>query len=553
MVSTASEKTVEILAEIRACMELKGENVFKIRAYEKAEKVLHGRDDIEARAKAGTLTELQGIGKGIAAVVEEFLKTGRSEELEELRKSIPPALRELSRVPGLGPKKAQTVMQELGIQSLGELEYACRENRLAGLKGFGEKMQAKILEGVQFAMATQGQLRWVDAQAHDRAVRDALRAAGVEFEGAGAFRRRLEVISDLEYVVKLSGAGPKAGRGGAADPRAAAEEGLKRFLGHQPGALPVKLHFAEVPRFGTALARATGTPEHWAALGKPDKVDAPTEEAFYAALKLPYIEPELRETGEEVALARAGGLKGLLPWNGVRGVFHNHTVESDGVATLEEMVAEARRLGFAYIGISDHSQSAFYARGLKSEALTAQEKAIRKLQEKYDDIRIFWGVESDILQDGSLDYPDEVLARMDFVIASIHSRFQMDKAAMTERILTAVRNPRTTMLGHLTGRLLLGRKGYDMDFEQVFAECTKRKVVVEINAHPQRLDVDWRWGPRLRALGVNVSVNPDAHEVAGLSDVVNGVAVARKALLPAAQVVNSRDAAGVERWLRERS
>ncbi|MCC7441080.1 MAG: PHP domain-containing protein [Bdellovibrionales bacterium] len=540
----------ELLSEMRQCLVLKGENPFKIRAFEKAEGVLAGRDDVAERARTGTLLELDGIGKGIAAVVTEWVKTGRSKELEELQASIPPALREFTRIPGLGPKKAQALIDELGIETLGELEYACRENRLQGLKGFGEKAQAKILEGVQFLMAARERLRWVDAKAQDEAARVFLAGAlkgvtGARLEPAGEFRRRLEVVSGLDYLVGLP-SGPAGAKA-----REAVEHAVAEFRKAQPEALPLRMHFAGEADFGSAWAKATASPEHWKALGAP-KAEAASEEDFYRSLGLPWIAPEMRETGEEVALARTGRLATVLPWDGIQGVFHNHTVASDGAATLEEMVAEASRLGLKYIGISDHSQSAFYAQGLKEEALEKQHQEVKRVQKKYPGVRIFWGVESDILQDGSLDYPDAVLARMDFVIASIHSRFQMDREAMTERLLKAVRNPRTTMLGHLTGRLLLGRKGYDFDFEKVFAECAKRGVVVEINAHPQRLDVDWRWGKRLRELGVRVSVNPDAHELAGLQDVVHGVNVARKALLPAAQVVNTRDVAGVERWLAQR-
>jgi DNA polymerase (family 10) len=317
----------------------------------------------------------------------------------------------------------------------------------------------------------------------------------------------------------------------------------------------VKLGFAETARFGTELARTTATEESWSAILERSGGEAPeaeTEEQFFSAIGLPWIPPEMRETGEEVELARKGELEAVLDWDGLRGCFHNHTTRSDGVSTLEEMVAGARSRGMKYLGISDHSKSAFYAHGLTEVDLAEQEKEIRSVREKYPDVRVFFGVESDILADGSLDYDESTLGRFDFVVASIHSRFQMDRTTMTERILRAVRHPKTTMLGHLTGRILLGRKGYSIDVERIVRECAERKVAIEINASPARLDIDWRWGRLLRETGCLVSINPDAHEVAGLDDVKYGVAVARKALLPASQVLNARETDDVERWLRTR-
>jgi DNA polymerase (family 10) len=284
-------------------------------------------------------------------------------------------------------------------------------------------------------------------------------------------------------------------------------------------------------------------------LGSPKEVDTESEEKFYEKIGLTWIPPEARETGEEVALAKKGPLK-LLPEKGVRGIFHNHTTRSDGAATLEEMVRAAEKAGYSYIGISDHSQSAVYAQGLKTPDLMDQRAEVKKIQEKFPNIRIFWGIESDILQDGSLDYDDKILSQFDFVIASIHSRFKMDREAMTDRILKAIRNPRTRFLGHATGRLLLGRKAYDMDMERVIQEAADHDVAIEINANPARLDIDWRWGSALRRSKTLVSVNPDAHETAGIDHVKFGVTVARKALIPVDQVVNARSVAEVEKWLR---
>lgn len=514
---------LQLLEEIAELMKLNDENPFKVRAFEKAQKTLEGRKDLEKRAKDGTLTELDGVGKGIAAVLTEYFKTGGSAERDALKAKLPDGMLELTQIPGLGPKKARLLIEELEIRTWGELEYACRENRLVGLKGFGEKAQAKILEQLQFLQSTRGQARWVDAEASARGI---LKKAKGRAEIVGALARRLEIVDGIDVLV----------------------EKKQTF---ESDALPVRVHVTS-GSWGYDRVRFSSTEEFWLALGAPAPFPAKSEEEFFEKLKLPYIAPELRETEESVRLAREGKLEELLPWNGVRGVFHNHTTYSDGTASVEEMVEAARSLGYSYIGISDHSQSAFYAQGLKSDALKKQEKEVRKAQEKFPDIRIFWGIESDILADGSLDYPAAELKRFDFVIASIHSRFQMDGEQMTDRMLKAIRNPATRFVGHLTGRLLLGRKGYALDIEKIARECARLDVAIEINAHPSRLDIDWRHGGLLRACGTQVSINPDAHEIEGLKDVEHGVAVARKALLPTSLVVNARSAKDVAAWLQRK-
>jgi DNA polymerase (family 10) len=551
MTTPSSASALELLEDIRRLMQLKGENVFKVRAFEKAIGNLTGVEDLAERARAGTLTEIPGIGKGISEVLTEYFLKGTSSARDELAASLPKGLIELTEIPGLGPKKAMQLIEELGIHSLSELEYACKENRLLKLKGFGDKVQKKILDGLAFKKSNEGRLRIDDAFARAKAIMPGLLDAaasvspGLRVSESGALRRRMETMSELDFVIEApeNATIEKSLRASLAQvvERNRADLGLK---------LPVNLHFAPSARFGYELARTTASAEHWSAIGAPAAFEAANEEEFFEKLKLPVIPPETRETGEEVKLARDGSLAKILPWNGVRGVFHNHTTRSDGVATLEQMVVAAKKLGYEYIGISDHSQSAFYAQGLKVPTLVEQEHEIRALQDKHPEIRIFWGIESDILQDGSLDYDDKVLKRFDFVIASIHSRFQMDREAMTDRILHAIRNPYTRFLGHATGRLLLGREGYALDMEKIIAEAAKHDVAIEINAHPARLDIDWRWGGELRKRGTLVSVNPDAHDTVGLEDVPYGIAVARKALLPASQVVNSRSAEDVAKWLK---
>ena len=539
---------VDLLHEIRKLLELKGENIFKIRAFEKAEILLSTQGDLMAHAKKGTLTTIPGIGKGIAEVISDFLLTGQSRVRDELIKSLPEGLLELTEIPGIGPKKAMILIQELGIQSVSELEYACSENRLILLKGFGAKVQDRILKEIAFKKAYQGQQRLSDALRTSEIVKKSLQ--GIEqiqvFE-TGAIRRRREVIAELEYLILVS-----------KKVEVEKKEEIEGHLATLKIGLPVRFYLVDAPHFGFEWVRTTATLEHWQALKNLSTTSLlenesfETEEAFYQSLGLPWIFPEGRETGEEIAIARAGKIEHVLAENGVFGVFHNHTTRSDGSSTLEEMVLAARKLRFEYIGISDHSQTAVYASGLKTEALWAQKKEIIELQKRIPEIRIFWGVESDILADGSLDYEPEVLREFDFVVASVHSRFQMEKSAMTERVLTAIKNPYTTFLGHATGRLLLGRKGFELDMVKVIEEASLRRVAIEINANPARLDIDWRWGSHLRKNQTFVSVNPDAHDTEGLSDTRFGIMMARKALLPRELVVNSRNVKEVEQWLKSR-
>jgi DNA polymerase (family 10) len=551
----------ELLEEFARLMQLKGENPFKTRAFEKAAALLAGvpEAELKQRARDGTLTDLDGVGKGISEVLTEFLLQGRSTALVELQASIPQGMLELTRIPGLGPKKAQQLIEELGIESVRELEYACRENRLLKLKGFGEKLQQKILDAIAFLHSTEGQARLDEVLPGAEALADRVRrATGARVELTGEIRRRCEVVHAVELLVELSG---KSAPKDSLQKRTDLERIIADASAKEPIPVEVKTNFADPQRWGYDWARTTAGEGHWKALGAPeapgDSRTSVDEESFYRELGLPWVDPVLRETGEEVSRLREPGagafLEGLVTERSIQGVFHCHTTRSDGADSLEAMVEAAIARGYRYIGISDHSQTAFYAQGLKAAALKEQEREIRELQEKVDrehpGFRIFWGIESDILKDGSLDYPDSVLKRFDFVIASIHQRHELDRHTMTERIVQAIRNPRTRFIGHLTGRLLLGRRPYEIDIERIIAEAARHDVAIELNSHPQRLDIDWRWGPELRGRKALISINPDAHEVSGLDDTRYGVWMARKALMPAAQVVNTRPVEEVARWL----
>lgn len=538
-----NDDVISLLEEIKQLLTLKGENPFKIRAFENAARVLVTEKNLKERAQNQTLTEIPGIGKGISETLTEFLLHGTSKQKEELIASLPPGLLEFTSLPGIGPKKAHHLIEELNISSLAELEYACRENRLLKLKGFGEKIQTKLLEDIAFLKKSSGQKLLPDAMKKCEVFLDAFKKKFPHLTAVetGSIRRRCETISQLELLVKIS------------DPdglQSKIETWVNAFSRKSPEILPIRLHFTTEEKFGSDLAKTTASDYHLESLGETSGFSSKTEEEFYVHLKCPVIPPELRETGEEVAMAKKGYLKELLPQDGVQGFFHVHTNRSDGSDTLETMVAHAKNLHYKYIGISDHSQSAFYAQGLKLQDLEEQEKEIKQVQKKHPDIRIFWGIESDILVDGSLDYEPDVLKKFDFVIASIHSRFKMTKDEMTYRMLKAIENPHTTMIGHLTGRILLGRKGYELDFDAIFKHCALYGVAIELNANPARLDVDWRWGGLLRKYGTLVAINPDAHELKGLSDTDYGVMMARKAMLPKTQILNVRSTSEIEKWLQ---
>jgi DNA polymerase (family 10) len=554
------EDVISLLEEVRKLMELHGENPFKMRAFERAIETFSAHSDILERVARGTLTELPGIGQGIASIVTEFVQEGRSSVRDQLTQALPEGLLELIDIPSLGPKKAKQLIQELGLHSLSELEYACRENRLLKLKGFGAKLQQKILEGVLFKNANAGMQRLVDVEPVVAAILTQLRERlpHLRIHETGSLRRQSEVLDRLDFIIEFKEFKEFKEAKNDHDLQAVQENATATRMEIQKtykNALPIHFHYAPASSFGWEWVRTTGTEFHLSALGVESRLEstlgAASESAFYKELGISWIPPEARETGEEVALARSGHLEDLLATDGIRGVFHNHTVYSDGNATLDQMVTEAERLGYEYIGISDHSKTAFYAHGLTEDLLIKQQNEVRQVQERHPGIHIFWGIESDILADGSLDYEPHILKEFDFVIASVHSRFNMDRDAMTQRILAAVRNPYTRFLGHPTGRLLLGRKPYAVDMSEIIAEATRQGVAIEINANPARLDLDWRWGAEMRKRKTWTSINPDAHELKGLQDVRHGVVVARKALLSKDQILNTRPLKEVKNWLKE--
>ncbi|MDR3591133.1 MAG: DNA polymerase/3'-5' exonuclease PolX [Negativicutes bacterium] len=553
-----------IFTDIAVLLEAKGENPFKIRAYEKAAQILEQlQGDLQSFVAGGGLEETKGIGKAISQKIGEYLATGRLAYYEELKTSVPPVLFELIKIPGLGPKKALVLFEKLGIQSVGELEYACRENRLAGLTGFGPKTQDKILEGIDYVKRFQGQHLLCDLWPVAEAIAESIRRQpGVEAaQVAGSIRRRKETVKDID-IVAAADAGSDVAAGITAMP------GVERVLGQGPTKISMVLtagvnldvRIVRPVEFAATLHHFTGSKEHHILLrglakdqglkineygletadGK--RIAVGSEEEFYRMLGLDYIEPELREGADELEAAAAGRLPVLIREQDLTGVFHVHTTYSDGSASLEDMAAAVRERGWRYLGITDHSRTAVYARGLRVEAVTEQRREIDRINAQGGDLTVFAGIESDILPDGSLDYPDEVLACFDFVIASVHSSFRQSEAEMTRRIVKAMTNRYVSILGHPTGRILLARDGYELDVAEVIRAAAATGTAIEINANPYRLDLDWRWCRRAKEAGVLLAVNPDAHATGELDYVRYGVAAARKGWLTAADIINTRPA-----------
>lgn len=562
-----------LLDEIAVLLELKGENPFKVRAYQNAARTMEGvSEDLTALDQAGKLQTLSGVGRGIAEKLHELLSTGRLTYYEELRKSFPSGLLELLDIPGLGPKRVKVLYDDLDVKSVGELEYACKENRLLALDGFGEKLQEKILDGIRYLRKI-GDQHLIDFARQEAArVRAALeRVSGLKaLSEAGSLRRSKETVRDLDFVAGAAKPQPlmKAFCAMKSAAKVLMQGDTKSSIVLDSG-VQVDLRVVEPGQYPYALLYLTGSKEHNVALRARAQrlgyklneyglfkgnrlVRCGSEEEIYEALDLAYIPPELREDQGELQAAEKGKLPALIDEKDVRGVFHCHSTWSDGAASIEDMAKRAKSLGLEYLGLSDHSRSARYAGGLTEERVIAQHKEIDQVNASLNGCRVLKGSEVDILKDGSLDYPDAFLARFDFVIASIHSSFSLPEAEMTKRIVRAVRNPRVTMLGHPTGRLLLARQGYAVRLEEVIREAARAGTGIEINANPHRLDLDWRLIRTAREAGVALYINPDAHAPDGVADYRYGVGIARKGWLAADDVVNTKGLAEIEKFLEAR-
>lgn len=523
-----------VLERYALLLELAGESPFKARAYSAAADALAALDrSLDDALDSGALSQIRGIGEGIVATLDELRRTGTIAHLAELEGQVPLGVVRLTELRGVGAKKARQLWLDCGIISIEQLEQACREHRIAACKGFSAKSEAALLDAIAFWRSTRGQLQRHKAWRLYDELRATLLDGGARgIIAAGQLRRGCETIGLLTLVAITES-------NTLALPEDFAPAGTRRYSSITRD-VPIEILLATPDEAGTALFVATGDDEFLAAAtGGSALPPLPDEADVFAHLHLPDIPAELREGTAIVERARRGEIPRLIAREDMRGMIHVHTTWSDGKNTLDEMVMAARELGFEYIVICDHSQSAAYAGGLTIDRVRQQRAEIDALASRVSGIAILHGIESDILADGSLDYPDEVLAEFDVVVASVHSHFALPRAEQTARILRALANPFTTILGHPTGRLLLRRDGYDVDIEAIIAEAARTGTVIEFNVNPYRLDLDWRYHRRACSEGVRFAIDPDAHSTDGMRELFDGISVARRGELTPTDVVNT--------------
>ena len=544
-----------LLKETASLIELTGGNPFRARAFDSAARNLERMEESVAElASQGGLTDIQGIGKGLASQIEEILSYGSFEVRDELLGALPPELLDVLAVKGLGAKKARALWQTLGVQSLDDLEAAARTGRIAAMEGFGEKSQSSILENVAVLRSFQGRRRLADAAGEAAALRNGLLETGFDHVWiSGEVARCLNDVGSISLVATGKGTVEPLGLNLA---KSDSTLGV-RYDGQLPDGLEIRILIAAEDAAGTALFHETGPAGFVEAVRGNRDIHAPDETAFFAAAGVPWITPELRDLpGAAERLSTLSSLD-LVTDAHLKGVLHNHSTYSDGAHTLREMSLAVRERGYGYFGICDHSQSLKVAHGMSPETVARQQAEIRRLNEEFATdggpaFRVFSGVESDILTDGSLDYEDDVLASFDFVVASVHVGFNMTEAQATERIIRAISHPATSILGHPTGRLILKREGYPVDHEAILQACAAHNVAVELNANPYRLDLDWTWVERACELGVPVSINPDAHSIDQIDLMTWGVAAARKGGLTPDGCLNALTSDAFAAWLSSR-
>ncbi|MEO7986820.1 MAG: DNA polymerase/3'-5' exonuclease PolX [Gemmatimonadales bacterium] len=566
----------QVLEQIAAFLELKSENPFRVRAFRTAARAVSGfPGDLREGMENGALAATKGVGPATLQIVNEIVTTGRAGILEELREQIPPGLVEMLAISGLGVAKIRQIHDVLDIDSLPDLEAAALDGRLARLPRFGQKTSENILKGIAFLRQASGFRLSHHAADEAEGLRTALeRMPGVmRAVVAGEVRRRTEIVKDLVLVLIVDTSPADVFR------RLSQLPGVHEFAGQDErrvtlrfaGGASAQIVVSAAVNAGAVLVQATGSDSHLRMLAQhaaehgfafngaalwrgSEFVPTPDEETLYERLGLSYIPPELREGQGEIEVASRHELPRLLERNDLRGFLHCHTTYSDGSNSVMELAQACLAEGYQYVGITDHSQAAAYAGGLKSDDLARQSDEIDAVNSALKDIRVLKGVEADILQDGRIDFEDSVLARLDFVIASIHSRFNMSEREMTARMLAAMDNPHLTIIGHPTGRLLLSRDPYGLDLDAVIDKAAATGVALEVNADPHRLDLDWRVLRRVRDRGVGVSIGADAHSAAGLANVDYGVGIARKGWLGATDILNAQPLDGfLARARRRRS
>ena len=571
----------DILEEIAVLLELKGENPFKARAYTNAARVLDNYEgDIAQLVAEDRIEELPGIGEALHQKITELVKTGHLKYYEDLRASVPEGLLAMMDIPALGPKKIKVLHEKLGITNVAELEAACQAHRVRELPGFGAKTEEKLLAGIAQARDYSALFLYAEAWAQAEEIREALRdhEAVIQLSVAGSLRRGREIVKDLDFVAS------------SRQPKAVMDyfvslPWVKQVTNHGPtkssvllkSGIAVDLRVVSDKEYPYALHHFTGSKEHnvamrqraiaqgkkmseWglfeigagkkAAAGDEGKlIPCRTEEELFAELGLQYIPPELRENLGEIEAAEKREIPRLVEWTQLRGTFHCHTNWSDGKNTLAEMAGEAREIGLDYLGIADHSKSSFQANGLNEERLMEQIDLIAQYNAKAHGFHVFAGSEVDILKDGRLDFSDDILAKLDYVVASVHNAMTQDEDEMTARVICAMENEHVTMLGHATGRLLLQREPYKINLEKIIDCAARTGTWIELNCSSYRMELDWRWWHRARDKGVKCVINPDAHRVAQFAMLRHGVTMARKGWLRREDVMNTLSLEAVRKAL----
>jgi DNA polymerase (family 10) len=575
------QQIARILDEIGTLLELQGENPFRCQAYHNAARAIEQmEEDLMEVVSAGLLGSIRGIGDTLQEKIVALVTSGELPLYNQLRDKTPPGLLKILRLPGMGPKKVKILYDQLGIADLEPLRQACLQGKVAELKGFGTKTQQKILEGIDFLGRAGDRVRLDEALNLATGLLAGLRnCAGIKrMELCGSLRRRKETINDIDILVSSDEPGPIMDR-------FVSLPGLAQVVGHGPTkssiivehdlgrgrrvAMNADLRVVRDDQFPFALHYFTGSKEHNVALraraqqyglklneyelvGADRRIPCQEEADIFLAVDLDYIPPELREHTGEIEAAAQHCLPALVELRDLQGTFHCHTNWSDGTASIQEMAQAAQKLGLKYLGIADHSQSLTIGYGLTPDRVRAQQAEIDKINPHLKGIKLLKGTECDILADGLLDFDDDLLATFDYVVASVHSYFNLPGPEMTARIIRAISNPRVTMLGHATGRLLLRRDSYKLDLEAVLQAAAKYGTLIEINAHPQRLDIDWIQCKRAKALGVKLVINPDAHSMSEVGYVRFGVDVARRGWLEKKDVFNTQSEADVAAALRAR-
>ncbi len=539
-------------------MDIHGENSFKSKTYSIAAFNIEKLPVQLKETPKEKLFSIKGIGESIGRKVIEMLETGRLQALDEIIANTPAGLIEMLNIKGIGPKKINTIWKEMGIESIGELLYACNENRLTLYKGFGEKTQQNVQESIEFYFQNQGHFLYAQLNEIFPQINSYLKKLFTpgKVEVTGRYRRQELTIEELEFVILEPNETVKP-KFQTAQPPELLEENEKSLLFKLKNGLKLRLYTGG-SYMAAELFNTTGSEEFLQAFRsfcpelKYDQLEIDNDRSVFEKAGMPYILPCLRETSTIIVQAQQGLLPQLIQTSDIRSIIHSHSNWSDGTNTLEEMALECIKRGYEYLVISDHSQTAAYANGLKEDRILAQHKQIDELNQRFTPFKIFKSIESDILNDGSLDYPETVLKTFDLVIASVHSNLKMSEEKAMTRLLKAIENPYTAILGHMTGRLLLSRNGYPIDHKKIIDACATNQVVIEINAHPRRLDMDWRWISYAIEKGVLLSINPDAHFLEGFDDVKFGVLAAQKGGLDKENNLSSFSLAAFEKWLVNR-